>query len=111
MSFNGAITQAATGALREAGHDVIVSDLYAMGFNPVSGRQNFTTVNNPDDYRQQGEEAHAAAQDGLAPELQQEMDKLFWVRRPDEHQDAARSAMVNTTASNQCRTPTADDTG
>ena len=58
-SFNGAMTQAATGALRDAGHDVIVSDLYAMGFNPVSGRQNFTTVSNADYCRQQAAKAKA----------------------------------------------------
>ena len=33
-SFNGAMTGTATEALRQAGHEVIVSDLYAMGFNP-----------------------------------------------------------------------------
>ena len=39
-SFNGAMTRAASEALREAGHEIEVSDLYAMGFNPVSGRGN-----------------------------------------------------------------------
>jgi NAD(P)H dehydrogenase (quinone) len=76
-SFNGAMTRTATAALTEAGHEVTVSDLYAMGFNPVSDRSNFTTVADPDTYKQQIEEAHAAAHDGFAPELQAEMDKLF----------------------------------
>lgn len=35
-SFNGALTRAAQGALSAAGHEVVVSDLYAIGFNPVS---------------------------------------------------------------------------
>lgn len=77
-SFNGAMTRTATDALRSAGHEVAVSDLYAMGFNPVSDRRNFTTVLDPDYYRQQAEEAHAVAHDGFAPGLQAEMDKLFW---------------------------------
>ena len=77
-SFNGALTRAATQALTDAGHEVVLSDLYAMGFNPVSDRRNFTTVRDPDTYRQQAEEAHAAAHDGFAPDLQAEMDKLFW---------------------------------
>jgi NAD(P)H dehydrogenase (quinone) len=77
-SFNGALTRAATEALAGAGHEVVLSDLYAMNFNPVSDRRNFTTVANPDAYRQQAEEAHAAAHDGFAPDLQAEMDKLFW---------------------------------
>ena len=77
-SFNGAMTRAASEALREAGHEVVVSDLYAMSFNPVSSRHNFLTVQDPDYYRQQAEEAFAAAQDGFAPDIQAEMDKLFW---------------------------------
>ena len=77
-SFNGAMTRAAAAALKEAGHELAVSDLYAMGFDPVSDRHNFTTVNDPDYYRQQAEEAHAAKHDGFAAELQGEMDKLFW---------------------------------
>jgi NAD(P)H dehydrogenase (quinone) len=77
-SFNGAMTRAAIEALQAAGHELMVSDLYAMGFNPVSDRGNFTTVHDPDYYRQQAEEAHAAKFDGFAKELQQEMDKLFW---------------------------------
>jgi NAD(P)H dehydrogenase (quinone) len=77
-SFNGAMTRVATEALAAAGHETKVSDLHAMGFNPVSDRRNFTTVHNPEILRQQAEEAHAAAHDGFAPELQAEMDKLFW---------------------------------
>jgi NAD(P)H dehydrogenase (quinone) len=77
-SFNGAMTRAATAALAEAGHETIVSDLYAMRFDPVSGRRNFTTVKDPAYYKQQEEEAFAAAHDGFAPEIQAEMDKLFW---------------------------------
>src|SRR5215472_10600478 len=53
MSFSGAMTRTATAALADAGHEVVVSDLYAIGFNPVSGRHNFTTVSDPDYYRQQ----------------------------------------------------------
>lgn len=77
-SFNGAMTGVATTTLREAGHEVIVSDLYAMQFNPVSGRENFTTVLDADYFKQQAEEAHAVLHDGFAPALQQEMEKLFW---------------------------------
>jgi NAD(P)H dehydrogenase (quinone) len=77
-SFNGAMTRAAAEALNTAGHEVIVSDLYAMGFDPVSDRRNFTTMVDKDRLRQQAEEAYAAQHDGFAPELQAEMDKLFW---------------------------------
>jgi NAD(P)H dehydrogenase (quinone) len=77
-SFNGALTRAAQEAITAAGHEVVLSDLYAMGFNPVSDRRNFTTLDDRGYYRQQAEEAHAAAHDGFAPDLQAEMDKLCW---------------------------------
>ena len=77
-SFNGAMTRTAREALAAAGHEVIVSDLYAMGFNPVSDRRNFTTVLDPDYYRQQAEEAHAVTHDGLAADIKAELDKLDW---------------------------------
>ena len=72
------MTEAATSALRAAGSEVVVSDLYAMGFNPVSDRRNFTSVLDPDYLKQQAEEAHAAATDGFAADIATEMDKLFW---------------------------------
>ncbi|MDR3464799.1 MAG: NAD(P)H-dependent oxidoreductase [Xanthobacteraceae bacterium] len=77
-SFNGAMTRAAREALTAAGHEVVVSDLYAMGFNPVSDRRNFTTVADPDTYRQQNEEAYAVAHDGLAADITAELAKLDW---------------------------------
>jgi NAD(P)H dehydrogenase (quinone) len=77
-SFSGAMTREAEAALHAAGHEVVISDLYAMGFNPVSGRHNFTTVKDPERLRQQTEEAHAAQHDGFSPDIQAEMDKLFW---------------------------------
>jgi NAD(P)H dehydrogenase (quinone) len=77
-SFNGAMTSEAIAALQAAGHEVVVSDLWAMGFDPVSGRRNFLTVKDAAYFRQQAEEAHAAEHDGFAPDIQAEMDKLFW---------------------------------
>jgi NAD(P)H dehydrogenase (quinone) len=72
------MTREASAALSAAGHEVTVSDLYAMGFNPVSDRRNFTSALDPDYLKQQAEEAHAAAVGGFAPDLTAEMDKLFW---------------------------------
>jgi NAD(P)H dehydrogenase (quinone) len=77
-SFNGALTRAATEALTAAGHQVVISDLYAMAFNPVSDRRNFTTTHDPDYYRQQAEEAHAVTHEGLAGDITAELDKLDW---------------------------------
>jgi NAD(P)H dehydrogenase (quinone) len=77
-SFNGAMTREACAALQAAGHDVVVSDLYAMGFNPLSDRRNFVTIHNPDRLHQQAEETYASQQDSFAPDIKAEMDKLFW---------------------------------
>jgi NAD(P)H dehydrogenase (quinone) len=76
-SFNGAMLRESTHALLTAGHDVVVSDLYAMRFDPVSDRRNFRTVANPNLLNQQTEEAYAREQDGFVPELQAEIDKVL----------------------------------
>jgi NAD(P)H dehydrogenase (quinone) len=76
-SFNGALTRAARETLEGTGHEVVVSDLYAMGFDPVSDRRNFSTVNDPSYLKQQQEERFATDNDGFAPDLRAEMEKLF----------------------------------
>src|SRR5512137_2656705 len=78
QSFNGALFRAATEQLTGDGHTVRTSDLYAMQFNPVSGRHNFTTVQNPSFLKLQLEEMHATEHNGFAPDVQAELDKLFW---------------------------------
>ena len=40
-SFNGAMKDLAVETLRGAGHEVVVSDLYAMRFNPAVGARRF----------------------------------------------------------------------
>ncbi|WP_019868214.1 NAD(P)H-dependent oxidoreductase [Methylovulum miyakonense] len=75
-SFNGALTRCAVETLASIGHQVVVSDLYAMGFDPVSGRQNFTHMADPNYFRLQTEEKYASATNGYHSELQAEMDKL-----------------------------------
>ena len=77
-SFNGAMFNQAVSALEAAGHEVKTSDLHAMDFNPVSGRHNFQTVNDPDFFKQQLEEMHASDQGSFAPELESEMQKVEW---------------------------------
>ncbi|WP_219893380.1 NAD(P)H-dependent oxidoreductase [Aquisediminimonas profunda] len=77
-SFNGAMTREAEHCLKDAGHDVLVSDLYAMNFNPVSDRSNFMDAADTSRLDQQAEEKYAALHDSFAPALQAEMDKLAW---------------------------------
>ncbi|MDP6352522.1 MAG: NAD(P)H-dependent oxidoreductase [Alphaproteobacteria bacterium] len=75
-SFNGALTEVAAESLRGAGHEVVVSDLYAMRFHAVSDRGNFTTVVDPDYFKPQAEESHATDHDGFAPDVEAELRKL-----------------------------------
>jgi NAD(P)H dehydrogenase (quinone) len=75
-SFSSALVQTTSATLAAAGHTVTVSDLYATRFNPVSGRQNFVTVRNPDYYKQQQEELYASENDGFASDIESEIRKL-----------------------------------
>ena len=75
-SFNGALLRVALETLRTAGHSVEVSDLYAMKFDPVSDRRNFTTVKNPGFFKQQIEEMHATEVGGFAPDVEAELRKV-----------------------------------
>jgi len=59
-----------------AGHTVVTSDLYAMKFDPVSDRRNFTTVKNPEFFKQQIEEMHATEVGGFVPDVEAELRKM-----------------------------------
>lgn len=76
-SFNGALTATAVRTLTAAGHTVAVSDLYAMGFDPVCGAGDFAARADPATLDIGSEQAHAARHGGFVPALQAEMDKLL----------------------------------
>jgi hypothetical protein len=50
-SFNGAMRDTAISVLKEPGHTVEVSDLYAMTFNPVGGKHDFTALADPEFFK------------------------------------------------------------
>ena len=77
-SFNGALTNVAPKVLISLGHEVKISDLYAMKFDPVSDRRNFTSVKNPDYLKQQAEEMRASEVNGFSPDIQGEINKVQW---------------------------------
>lgn len=77
LSFNGALTATARDHLAAAGHQVVVSDLYAMGWQARSDRTNFTSVADPDLFRQQQEELLASEVSGFAADIAREQEKLF----------------------------------
>jgi len=78
QSINGALFRTAVTTLQATGHAVQTSDLYAMKFDPVSDRRNFTTIHDPDYFKQQLEEIHATERGGFVPEIEAEMQKLEW---------------------------------
>lgn len=77
-SFNGSLRDLAVETLTGAGHEVRVSDLYAMEFNPVTGRHDFQEQANPEYFRIQNEQKHAAETGTFAPDLKAEMEKVVW---------------------------------
>ena len=75
-SFNGAMFDTAVETLSAAGHAVVTSDLYRMGFDPVSSRRNFTSVKDADYLKLQNEEVYATETGGFAQEIETEIAKI-----------------------------------
>ncbi|HTQ02166.1 MAG TPA: NAD(P)H-dependent oxidoreductase [Casimicrobiaceae bacterium] len=75
-SFSAALRNVAVDAFASGGHRVVVSDLHAMRFDPVSDRRNFAIVFDEWRLDQQREEKHASARGGFAPDIAAEMEKL-----------------------------------
>lgn len=75
-SFNAALRDAAVDVLRQQGHAVEVSDLYAMDFKPVIDRGDFLTRYNEDRFNVSLEQRHAHAKGGLSPDIASELEKL-----------------------------------
>jgi NAD(P)H dehydrogenase (quinone) len=76
-SFNGAMKDTAVRVLNEAGHNVEVSDLYALKFNPVGGTHDFTTLADPDFFKYGVEQTKATEARTFAPDVAAEQEKLF----------------------------------
>ncbi|MGE4360435.1 MAG: NAD(P)H-dependent oxidoreductase [Lysobacteraceae bacterium] len=76
-SFNRAMLERATAELRAQGHMVVVSDLYAMGFNPVAAAGDFTARRFPDALQYDREQKYAHENQAFVPDIQAEIDKLL----------------------------------
>lgn len=77
-SMNAAMFRTAIDFLSGQGHQVQTTDLYAMRFDPVSDRNNFKTVHNPEFLKQQLEEVYATEQHGFNEVIETEIQKLEW---------------------------------
>lgn len=75
-SFVAALRDRAVQTLTAEGHDVVVSDLYAQGWNPVAGADDVVVRANPARLSLQAEQAHASERDGFAADVQRELERL-----------------------------------
>lgn len=75
-SFSGSLRDAAAQVLTDAGHQVVQSDLYLMGFNPVPGWHDFVNHDRQEYFGYATEQKRATEANSFAPDLQSEMDKV-----------------------------------
>ena len=78
QSFTAALRDQAVETFRAQGHQVQVSDLYAMGWNPVASADDFTQRENPEYLVYALEQRQGVKRGALAADIQQELDKLLW---------------------------------
>jgi NAD(P)H dehydrogenase (quinone) len=77
-SFTAALRDQAVATLQAQGHQVRVSDLYAMNWNPVASAEDFTVRDNPEYLVYALEQRCNSKEQTLAADIQQELDKLLW---------------------------------
>jgi zinc-binding alcohol dehydrogenase family protein len=78
-SFNHRLVDAAKATLEADGHAVIVDDLIKIGFNPTTGKHDFTSLKNPESFDLQTEQKHVVDTGAkFADELQEQLDLVDW---------------------------------
>jgi NAD(P)H dehydrogenase (quinone) len=77
-SFTAALRDQAVATLESQGHEVQVSDLYAMNWNPVASADDFSSRENPEYLVYALEQRLGVKSQSLAPDIRQELDKLLW---------------------------------
>lgn len=76
-SFCAALKDRAAAVLRARGYEVLVSDLYAMRFDPVAKAEDFTSRRDPDYLVYALEQRHAFETGTLAPDIAAEVEKVI----------------------------------
>jgi len=77
-SFNGALKDTALSAMQEKGHEIKLSDLYAMNFDPVLKASDFPERKNPEIFNPFFEAIKASKTGAFAPDINEEMEKVKW---------------------------------
>jgi len=78
QSFNAAMRDTAVKTLTENGHTVKVSDLYAMKFKAVLDQDDFLRRKNPDEFKPEREQLHAAKTGTFVGDIREEIEKMQW---------------------------------
>ncbi|MFB0705516.1 NAD(P)H-dependent oxidoreductase [Pseudomonas protegens] len=78
QSFTAALRDQARSTLEAQGHQVQVSDLYAMNWNPVASAADFAARDNPDYLVYALEQRLGVKNASIAADIQAELDKLLW---------------------------------
>ncbi len=78
QSFNAAMKDRSVEVLRAQGHEVVVSDLHAMGWKAVADADDFGVRANPDYLVYALEQRHGFRDGTLSPDIRAELDKLVW---------------------------------
>jgi len=75
-SFCSALANKAMSTLQSIDYKVVISDLYAMGFDPVGSKKDFTTLSDSDYYKYPMEQLNASQNNLYNLALKDEMEKL-----------------------------------
>lgn len=78
QSFNGAMLKVAVDVLKQQGHRVQITDLYAESFQAVATADDFLQRKDPSYLNYQAEQEHAFRTGTLAPDIRREQEKLKW---------------------------------
>ncbi|ENU91472.1 hypothetical protein F971_02564 [Acinetobacter vivianii] len=76
LSFTSALKDKAQETFEKLGHNVEISDLYAMNFNPVASQDDFQSLNQPDYLNYALEQRHAFKQHQFSQDIQTEIEKV-----------------------------------
>jgi NAD(P)H dehydrogenase (quinone) len=77
-SFNGALKNLAVSELTSLGHQVKVSDLYAMNFKAVADSDDFLMRQDKDFLKYAVEQKNAVKTNSFSKDIQEEQEKLMW---------------------------------
>ena len=70
LSFTTAMKDHAVEVLEKLGHQVDVSDLYAMNFNPIASGDDFLELSNPEYMNYALEQRHACKNKQISEDIQ-----------------------------------------